>query len=57
MLSRIPQPDCDDLDTVKRRAFGMTIREALRLVLRALEEYYDLPRSFETQQERRERRG
>ena len=39
----------------KRRVFAVAIREAMRLALKAWEEYYDLPRSFTTQSERRER--
>lgn len=54
MLTRIPQPECTDADA-KRRVFAVAIREAMRLALKAWEEYYDLPRSFTTQSERRER--
>jgi len=31
----------------------MMLREGLRMILRAIEEYADLPRSFETKAERR----
>jgi hypothetical protein len=37
-------------------ALAWAVREALRIALRAVEEFANLPRSFETQAERRERR-
>ena len=55
MLTRPAQPECSEASDVKRRVFAMAIREAMRLALKAWEEYYDLPRSFTTQSERRER--
>lgn len=53
MLTRIPQTECTDTAEAKRRVFAAAIREAMRLALKAWEEYYDLPRSFSTQSERR----
>jgi len=37
-------------------ALAWAVREGLRILLRAVEEFANLPRSFETQAERRERR-
>ena len=58
MITRLASPEEPTTTTAdaKRRVFFMAIREALRIALRAVEEYGDLPHSFETQQERRERR-
>jgi len=39
----------------RAKALAWAVREGLRIVLRAVEEYANLPRSFETQAERRER--
>ena len=48
----------DDEPQLSPRAMALAwaVREGLRLLLRAVEDYANLPRSFETQAERRERR-
>lgn len=48
----------DDEPPLSPRAMALAwaVREGLRLLLRAVEDYANLPRSFETQAERRERR-
>lgn len=51
-------PSHDDEPPLSPRAMALAwaVREGLRLLLRAVEDYANLPRSFETQAERRERR-
>ena len=53
--TRLAPPEEPTTADAKRRVFAVAIREAMRLALKAWEEYYDLPRSFTTQSERRER--
>ena len=57
-IERIPvTPDISEPPLSPRTmALAWAVREGLRILLRAVEEYADLPRSFETQAERRERR-
>ena len=57
-LRVVPQEQKEEEPPLSPRATALAwaVREGLRIVLRAVEEYADLPRSFETQAERRERR-
>ena len=57
-LRVVPQEQKEEEPSLSPRAKALAwaVREGLRIVLRAVEEYADLPRSFETQAERRERR-
>ncbi len=56
LRSVLSSPD-DELPLSPRAmALAWAVREGLRLMLRAVEDYANLPRSFETQSERRERR-
>ena len=57
-IERIPvTPDISEPPLSPRAlALAWAVREGLRILLRAVEEFANLPRSFETQAERRERR-
>ena len=57
-LRVVPQEQKEEEPPLSPRALALAwaVREGLRILLRAVEEFANLPRSFETQAERRERR-
>jgi hypothetical protein len=55
-LTTMPQPPTESRDlSLRERTLWLGIRQALVIVLRAIEAYLDMPYSRETRQERKDR--